>query len=194
MVRENVPEAAAAPTSDIEDQVRAVFGGIVVPPTRRKRSAEGAGSEFAARVANALASVAKLKVSFLGGALQISAAGVVATGKVGSTTLTATGTPGGGELKAEDKDRSLTLTGSTDAFALSAKIDRASFDAKIEKDTASGAWSKWEYGLRIALVGDEPVEEMTDFSELRESVAKAEKALRGVIEHLQAGGAPPTRR
>ncbi|HSJ73911.1 MAG TPA: hypothetical protein VK904_06305, partial [Miltoncostaeaceae bacterium] len=186
MVREGVPEAASAPTADIERQVKAVFGALTPPPTRRQRTAQGAGSELAARIGNALSSVANLRVSFLGGAIQITSAGLVA--KVGP--VTATGTPGGGEVKAGDGDASVAVTGSTTAFGLTAKLDRASFEAKVEKDEASGRWSRWEYGLRVALVGDEPIEEMTDLSGLQESVRKTEEALRKVVEHLQSGGSP----
>jgi hypothetical protein len=189
-VRENVPEAASAPIPEIEKQVRAVFGGISPPPERRKRSAQGAGAEIAARIANALPSAPKLRVDLSQGSIALTMAGVVATTKVGGATVTATGTPGGGEVTAEKGSTSVTVTAGTDAFGLSAKIDRAAFEAKIEKDDKTGAWSKWEVGLRVALVGDEPLEPVSDIPELREAAIKAEAAIRGIVEHLQGGGSP----
>jgi hypothetical protein len=188
-VREQVPEAAPAPIADIEKQVREVFGAIVPPPTRRKRSAEGASSELGARLANAL-KLPKLKLTLSRGSIELTAAGLVATTKVGGATVTATGTPSGGEVTAKDGSTSVTVKAGADAFGLSAKVERATFEAKIEKDDRTGNWSKWELGLRIALVGDEPIEEMTDLPELNATVAKAEEALRGIIEHLQGGGSP----
>lgn len=189
-VRENVPESVSAPIADIEAQVRAVFGGITPPPVRRTRTAQGAGAEIGARIANALPSAPKLRVDIGGGSIRLTAAGVVASAKAGSATVTATGGPSGGELKAEDGSASIAVTGSATAFGLEAKLDRAAFAAKIEKDDRSGAWSKWELGLRIAVVGDEPLEEMTDIPGLSETVAKAEAAIRGIVAHLQAGGRP----
>ena len=189
-VRESVPEAASAPIADIEGQVRAVFGALTPPPERRKRTAQGASAEIAARIANALPNAPKLRLDFSGGSIRLTAAGVVASTKVGATTLTATGTPGGGELKAEDGSASVAVTAGADAFGLSATLERAAFEAKIERDEKAGTWSKWEIGLRIALVGDEPLEGMSDIPELRDAVAKAEAAIRAIIEHLQAGGSP----
>jgi hypothetical protein len=189
-VRENVPESVSAPIADLEAQVRAVFGGITPPPVRRRRTAQGAGAEIGARIANALPSAPRLRVDIGGGSIRLTAAGVVASAKVGSATVTATGGPSGGELKAEDGSASIAVTGSATAFGLEAKLDRAAFAAKIEKDDKSGNWSKWELGLRIAVVGDEPLEEMTDIPGLSETVAKAEAAIRGIVAHLQAGGRP----
>jgi hypothetical protein len=189
-VRENVPEAASAPVPDIEKQVRAVFGGITPPPERRKRTAEGAGSEIAARIANALPGIPKLKINLSRGSIELTASGLVGTTKVGSAKVTATGTPSGGEVKAEQGSTSVAVTAGTDAFGLSAKMERASFEAKIEKDDKAGTWSKWELGLRVALSGDEALEQMSDIPELRDTVTKAEAGIRAIIDHLQAGGSP----
>ena len=189
-VREAVPEARSAPIGDIEKVVREVFGAVTPPPVRRKRTAQGAGSEIAARIANALSFVSKLRIDFSGGSIRLTAAGLLATAKVGGATVTATGTPGGGEVKAEKGSGSVAVTAADDAFGLSAKLDRASIEAKIEKDEKGGTWSKWELGIHVALVGDEPLEELTDIPELKEAVEKAEAAIRGIVEHLQAGGSP----
>ncbi len=189
-VRENVAEAASASVADIEGQVRAVFGALTPPPERRKRSAQGASAEIAARIANALPNAPRLRLDFSGGSIRLTAAGVVASTKVGRATVTATGGPGGGEVKAEDGAASVSVTAEEDAFGLSATLERASFEAKIERDQKAGTWSKWEIGLRVALVGDEPLEQMSDIPELRDAVSKAEAAIRAIIEHLQAGGSP----
>ena len=189
-VRENVPEAASAPVADVEGQVRTVFGALTPPPERRKRSAQGASAEIAARIANALPNAPKLRLDFSGGSIRLTAAGVVATAKVGSATVTATGSPGGGELKAEDGSASVTVSADEDSFGLSATIERAAFEAKIERAGTGGPWSKWEIGLRVALVGDEPLEQMSDIPELRDTVAKAEAAIRAIVAHLQSGGSP----
>ena len=189
-VRESVPGASSAPVADIEGQVRAVFGALTPPPERRKRSAQGASAEIAARIANALPNAPKLRLDFSGGSIRLTAAGVVASTTIGRATVTATGGPGGGEVKAEDGATSVAVTAGTDAFGLSASIERASFEAKIERDEKGGTWSKWEIGLRIALVGDEPLDQMSDIPELREAVSTAEAAIRAIIGHLQAGGSP----
>jgi hypothetical protein len=189
-VRENVPEATSAPVPDIEKQVRAVFGALTPPPARRKRTAEGAGSEIAARIANALPGAPKLKLNLSRGSIELTASGLVASTRAGSATVTATGTPSGGEVKAEDGSTSVAVTAGKDAFGLSAKMERATFEAKIERDEKAGTWSKWEIGLRVALVGDEPLEQMSDIPELRDTVTKAEAAIRAIVGHLQAGGSP----
>jgi hypothetical protein len=189
-VRESVPDAASAAVADIERVVRDAFGGITPPPVRRKRSAAGAGAEIAARIANALPSAPKLRLDIGQGSISLSLSGLVATGKVGGATVTATGTPSGGEVTAEGDGASVTVKGGTDAFGLEAKVDRAAFEAKIEKDDRSGAWSKWEIGLRVAIVGDEPLEAMPDIPELTETVQKAESAVRQIIGYLQGGGKP----
>jgi hypothetical protein len=187
-VRESVPEAASAAPADLERVVRDVFGGITPPPVRRKRSAAGAGAEIAARIANALPSAPKLRLNIGQGSITLSLSGLVA--KVGGATVTATGTPSGGEVTAEGDGASVTVKAGTDAFGLEAKVDRAAFEAKIERDDASGAWSKWEIGLRVAIVGDEPLEAMPDIPELTETVQKAESAVRQIIGYLQGGGKP----
>jgi hypothetical protein len=189
-VRESVPEAVSAPVAEIEKQVRAVFGGISPPPQRRKRTAQGSGAEIAARIANALPSAPKLRLDLSHGSIALTMSGLVATTKVGGVKVTGTGTPGGGEVTAEKGSTSVTVTGGTDAFGLTAKMDRAAFEAKIEKDDTTGNWSKWEVGLRVALVGDEPLEAVPDIPELRETAVKAEAAIRGIVEHLQSGGSP----
>ena len=190
MAREAVPKAAAAPVADIERVVREVFGALAPPAQRRKRTAQGAGSEIAARIANALSFLSKLRIDFSGGSIRLTASGLVASAKVGGATVTATGTPGGGEVKAEKGSGSVAVTGEKDAFGLTAKLDRASVEAKIERDETAGTWSKWELGIRVALVGDEPLEELTDLPELKEAVEKAEAAIRGIVAHLESGGSP----
>jgi hypothetical protein len=189
-VRENVPEAASAPVADIEKQVRTVFGGLTPPPTRMKRSAAGASAELGARIANALPGAPKVNLAFIGGSISLTMAGVVLTGKVGGAKVTTTGGPGGGEVEVEGDGKSVKATGKDDAFGLEAKLDRAAFAAKIEKDKNTGNWSKWEVGLRIAVVGDEPLEPTPDIPELQATMVKAEKAVRQIVEHLQAGGSP----
>jgi hypothetical protein len=189
-VRETVPEAQSAPIADIEKQVREVFGALTPPPVRRKRTAQGAGAEIGARIANALPDLSKLRLDFSGGSIRLTAAGVVATAKAGSATMTATGSPGGGEIKAEEGSSSVTVSGGPDAFGLTATLDKATFEAKIERDDKTKNWSKWEFGLRVALTGDEALEQMTDIPELSQTVAKAEAAVRAIIAHLQGGGSP----
>ena len=189
-VRENVPESASAPIADIEAQIRAAFPSLIPPPQRRKRSKEGAGAELAARIANSLSSVPKLRIRVGEGSIALTAAGAVAATTIGSTSVTATGTPGGGEVQVDQGSSSVTIKAGEDSFGLSTKIERATFEAKIEKDDKSGNWSKWELGLRIALVGDEPIEEMTDLPELNETVKQSEQALREIVQHLQGGGSP----
>lgn len=192
MVRQGVPEAAALDGGAVEGEVRRFFRGMAVvpPPTRKRVSGEGRGQEFAARISNALPSAPKLKLSSRAGSLELSASGLVATTAVGGATVTATGTPSGGEVKAEKGDTSVTATVSATSVGLSGKVDRASFGAKIEKDEKSGQWSKWELSVRVALAGDEPLEEMPDIPELTETVVKAEAAIRQIAQHLQAGGDP----
>lgn len=192
MVRQGVPEAAALDGGAVEGEVQRFFRGMAVvpPPTRRKVSGEGRGQEFAARIANALPSAPKLKLSSRAGSLELTASGLVASTTVGGVNVTATGTPSGGEVKGEKGDTSVTATVSATSVGLSGKVDRASFGAKIEKDTNSGQWSKWELSVRVALAGDEPLEEMPDIPELTETVVKAEAAIRQIAQHLQAGGDP----
>ena len=189
-IRENVPGAASAPVNQVEKVVREAMGAPAPPPVRRKRTAQGAGSELAARIANALPSAPRLRVDFSGGSVALTMKGLVASTTVGGAKVTATGTPGGGEVTAEGGGASVTASGSADAFGLTAKFERAAFEAKIERDDKTGTWSKWEVGLRVSVVGDEPLEPMPDIPELREAAVKAEKAIRGIVEHLQAGGKP----
>ena len=169
-IRESVPGAASAPVDQVEKVIREAMGALAPPPVRRKRTAQGAGSELAARIANALPSAPRLRVDFSGGSVALTMKGLVASTTVGGAKVTA--------------------SGSADAFGLTAKFERAAFEAKIERDDKTGAWSKWEVGLRVSVVGDEPLEPMPDIPELREAAVKAEKAIRGIVEHLQAGGKP----
>jgi hypothetical protein len=189
-IRENVPGAASAPVSDIEKVVRESLGSLTPPPSRRRRTAQGAGQELAARIANALPSAPRLRVDFSGGSVALTMKGLVATTTVGGAKVTATGTPGGGEVTAEGGGASVTASGSADAFGLTAKFDRAAFEAKIERDDRTKTWSKWEVALRVSVAGGEALEPMSDMPELRETAVKAEKAIRGIVEHLQAGGKP----
>jgi len=189
-IRESVPGAASAPVDQIEKVVRETMGGTTPPPARRKRTAQGAGQELAARIANALPSAPRLRVDFSGGSVGLTMSGLVASTNVGAGKVTATGTPGGGEVTAEKGGTSVTASGSADAFGLKAKFEHAAFEAKIEKDAKTGSWSKWEVGVRVSVAGSEPLEPMPDIPELRDTAVKAEKAIRGIIEHLQAGGKP----
>ena len=191
MVREGVEGAIGASPWAIEMVVVEVMGREVPPPTRRKRSAAGSESEISARIGNALGAAGRgLKVESRAGSLQLTMSGVVATTTVGGAKLTATGGPSGGELKAEGGGAEVTATASTSSLGLSAKLDRAQFEAKVEKDDASGRWSKWSASLRVAVVGDDPLDDTADIPELQEAAVKAEAALRGVVAHLQAGGSP----
>ena len=189
-IREEVPGASSAPVDQLEKVVRSELGVTAPPPFRRKRTAQGAGAELAARIANALPSAPKLRVDFAGSSVALTMKGLVATTSVGGAKVTATGTPGGGEVTAEGGGASVTASGSADAFGLTAKFERAAFEAKIEKDDRTGNWSKWEVGLRVSVVGDEPLEPMPDIPELREAAVKAEAAIRQIVAHLQAGGKP----
>ncbi|HMN97947.1 MAG TPA: hypothetical protein PKD59_00875 [Miltoncostaeaceae bacterium] len=189
-IRENVPGAAAAPVGQVEKVVREAMGSLTPPPARRRRTAQGAGQELAARIANALPSAPRLRVDFSGGSVALTMKGLVASTTVGGAKVTATGTPGGGEVTAEGGGAAVTASGSADAFGLTAKFDRAAFEAKIERDDRTRAWSKWEVALRVSVAGGEPLEPMSDMPELRETAVKAEKAIRGIVEHLQAGGRP----
>ncbi|HET6692167.1 MAG TPA: hypothetical protein VFG74_15020 [Miltoncostaeaceae bacterium] len=189
-IRETVPGAASAPVDQIEKVVRDTMGSTTPPPARRKRTAQGAGQELAARIANALPSAPRLRVDFSGNSVALTMQGLVASTTVGGAKVTATGTPGGGEVTAEKGGASVTASGSADAFGLTAKVERAAFEAKIEKDEKTGAWSKWEVGLRVSVTGGEPLEPVPDIPELRETAVKAEKAIRGIVSHLQAGGKP----
>jgi hypothetical protein len=189
-IRESVPGAASAPVDQIEKVVKDTMGTTAPPPVRRKRTAQGAGSELAARIANALPSAPRLRVDFSGSSVALTMSGLVASTTVGGAKVTATGTPGGGEVTAEGGGKSVTVSGSADAFGLTAKVERAAFAAKIERDDKTGTWSKWEVGLRVSVAGGEPLEPMPDIPELREAAVKAEKAIRGIVGHLQAGGKP----
>ncbi|HTI35146.1 MAG TPA: hypothetical protein VL422_15825 [Miltoncostaea sp.] len=189
-IREEVPGASSAPVDQIEKVVRSELGVTAPPPFRRKRTAQGAGAELAARIANALPSAPRLRVDFAGGSVALTMKGLVASTSVGGAKVTATGTPGGGEVTAEKGGASVTASGAADAFGLTAKFERAAFEAKIEKDDKTGNWSKWEVGLRVSVVGDEPLEPMPDIPELREAAVKAEAAIRQIVGHLQAGGRP----
>lgn len=191
MVRQGVSEAASLAAGAVEAEVRGFFRGmaIVPPPTRKKVSSGGRGEEFGARISNLLPSAPKVQLKPIGGAIELSASGLIVTAKAAGTKITATGTPGGGEVKAEKGESSVTATVTDEKIGLSAKVDRTSFGAKIEKDK-SGQWSKWELSVRVALSGGEPLEEMPDIPELGETVAKAEAAIRQIAQHLQAGGDP----
>jgi hypothetical protein len=189
-IREEVPGAAAAPVDQVAKVVRETLGSTTPPPFRRKRTAQGAGSELAARIANALPSAPRLRVDFAGSSVALTMKGLVATTSVGGAKVTATGTPGGGEVTAERGGASVTVSGSTDAFGLTAKMDRAAFEAKIEKDDRTKEWSKWEVSLRVSVAGGEPLEPMPDIPELEKAAVKAEAAIRGIVGHLQAGGKP----
>ncbi|MEW6583389.1 MAG: hypothetical protein AB1416_11590 [Actinomycetota bacterium] len=190
MVREGVPEAADADPFAIRMEVASVMGRETPPPTRAKRTAAGTESEIGARIANALGSAGKgLKVESRAGSLALTFSGVVASTKVGGATVTATGGPGGGEVTAGGGSASVTASASEKSVGLSAKLDRASFEAKVERDD-SGTWSRWQVGLRVAVVGGDPLEDAADIPELREAAVKAEAAVRAVIAHLQAGGSP----
>jgi hypothetical protein len=192
MVRQACPEAAALDGPAVQAEVNAFFRplAIVPPPTRRKPSAAGRGEELAARLSNALPSAPKIRISSRAGSLELTASGLVATTTVGGAKVTATGTPGGGEVKAKKGDVSVTAEVSATKVGLSAKVDRATFGAKLEKDEKSGQWSKWELGVRVAVAGNEPLEEMPQIPELQEAVVKAEAAIREIAAHLSAGGDP----
>jgi hypothetical protein len=189
-IREEIPGAASAPVDQVEKLIRSTLGVTAPPPVRRKRTAQGAGAELAARIANALPSAPRLRVDFAGSSVALTMKGLVASTSVGGAKVTATGTPGGGEVTAEKGGASVTASGAADAFGLTAKFERAAFEAKIEKDDKTGNWSKWEVGLRVSVVGDEPLEPMPDIPELREAAVKAEAAIRQIVGHLQAGGRP----
>ena len=192
MVRQGVPEAASLTGAAVEAEVRGFFRGmaIVPPPTRRKVSGEGRGQELAARISNALPSAPKLKISSRAGSLELTASGLVAKTTAGGAKVTATGTPGGAEVEVDKGGASVTAAVSDTSVGLSGKNDRVAFGAKIEKDEKSGQWSKWELGVRVALVGDEPLEQMPEIPELQETVVKAEAAIRQIADHLVAGGDP----
>jgi hypothetical protein len=189
-IREEIPGAASAPVDQIAKVVRESLGSLTPPPVRKKRTAQGAGAELAARIANALPSAPRLRVEFAGSSVALTMKGLVAKTSVGGAKVTATGTPGGGEVTAEGGGASVTVSGSTDAFGLTAKIDRAAFEAKIERDDRTKEWSKWEVGLRVSVAGGEPLEPMPDIPELQQAAVKAEAAIRGIVSHLQAGGRP----
>jgi hypothetical protein len=191
MVREGVDGAIAADAWAIQVEVTAVMGREVPPPTRGKRTAAGRESELTARIANALGAAGKgLKVQSHAGSLELSASGAVASTTIGGAKVTATGGPSGGEVKGEGGGAEVTATASTSSLGLTAKFDKAQFEAKVEKDDASGNWSKWSLGLRVAIVGDDPLDDTADIPELQEAAVKAEAALRGVIGYLQSGGSP----
>src|SRR5262249_10062841 len=53
-----------------------------------------------------------------------------------------------------------------------------------------GNWSKWSLGLRVAVVGGDPLDDTADIPELQEAAVKSEAAIREVIGFLQSGGSP----
>ena len=78
---------------------------------------------------------------------------MVATTKVGRATATATVGPGGGEVKAEYAVTSVAVTAG-DGHHRPLGLGRAGrLRGEDRARRQAGTWSKWELGLRVALVG-----------------------------------------
>jgi hypothetical protein len=189
MVRQGCPAALRIQPWQVEGLVSEVMGRETPPPTRGKKTVDGARSEIEARIANALDKVKNVKLTAFGDAVQLSIDGAQIKGTVAGVKVVGKGDLSGPSVEASKGDVSLKAQGAYagDSFGVTTKVDEVSFGAKIEKE--NGAWTKWSMTLTIPVVGG-AAKAVPPADQLRDAVIKADAAIARVVAHLQSGGSP----
>jgi hypothetical protein len=190
MVRRECEPAQRIEPWQVEQLAAEALGPDTPPPTRGKKSPDGARAEIEARIANSLPKPpTSVTLRGAGGSLELSIDGIKAETKVAGAKVTATADKDSASVEAKKGDVSVKAEASFkgDSFGVSTKVGDVSFGAKIEKD--GGSWSKWSMSLTIPIVG-EPADAVPPSDQLTEAVTKANAAVGRVIAHIASGGSP----